>query len=170
MGMMAATNRQGAPLDLVEFRITRRTSDPGTVPDRLPPTPEGPDPAQSRRERRFVFRAAMMSHTINGRAFDIDRIDERVPFGETEIWTFVNDSDLPHPVHLHATHFRILERVGGRAEIMPWEAGLKDTALLHPGETIRVAVQFVAHRGLFLLHCHNLGHEDQGMMQNILVE
>jgi FtsP/CotA-like multicopper oxidase with cupredoxin domain len=170
MGMMAAANRQGAPIDLVELRVTRRTSDPGSVPERLPTAPVGPDPAESRRERRFVFRAAMMSHTVNGRSFELDRIDERVPFGDAEIWTFVNDSELPHPVHLHATHFRILERRGGRAEIMPWERGLKDTALLHPGETVRVAVSFIAHRGLFLLHCHNLEHEDQGMMLNILVE
>jgi FtsP/CotA-like multicopper oxidase with cupredoxin domain len=54
--------------------------------------------------------------------------------------------------------------------VMPWEAGGKDTVLLHPFETVRVAVRFTAHRGLFLLHCHNLEHEDMGMMANILVE
>lgn len=171
MGAMAGADLQGVPLDLLEFRVIRPTSDPGTLPTRLPLPPQGPDPAQSRRERRFVFTAAMMGgHRINGRSFEIDRIDERVPFGETEIWSFVNDSELPHPVHLHATHFRLIERIGGRGRIMPWEAGLKDTALLHPGETVRAAVRFSAHRGLFLLHCHNLEHEDQGMMQNILVE
>ena len=171
MGGMMAADLQGAPLDLLELRVARRGSDPGTIPARLPAPPAGPDPAASVRERRFVFTAGMMgNHQINGRTFELDRIDERVPFGQTEIWSFVNDSEIPHPAHLHATHFRILERTGGRGQVMPWEAGLKDTALLHPGETVRVAVRFSAHRGLFLLHCHNLEHEDQGMMQNILVE
>jgi len=31
-------------------------------------------------------------------------------------------------------------------------------------------VRFTAHRGLFPLHCHNLAHEDTGMMDNLLVE
>jgi FtsP/CotA-like multicopper oxidase with cupredoxin domain len=52
---------------------------------------------------------------------------------------------------------------------MPWEGGLKDTVLIHPKEEVRLAVRFNAHPGLFLLHCHNLEHEDTGMMLNILV-
>ena len=54
--------------------------------------------------------------------------------------------------------------------MMPWEAGLKDTVLIHPHETVEVAVRFSAHPGLFPLHCHNLEHEDLGMMMNVLVE
>jgi FtsP/CotA-like multicopper oxidase with cupredoxin domain len=100
----------------------------------------------------------------------MDRIDERVPFGETEIWSFANESPLPHPVHVHATHFKVVSRTGGRGQVMPWEEGVKDTVLVLPTETVRVAIRFTAHRGLFLLHCHNLEHEDMGMMQNILIE
>lgn len=48
--------------------------------------------------------------------------------------------------------------------------GLKDTVLLYPNESVEVVVRFDAHPGLFLLHCHNLEHEDMGMMANILVE
>ena len=39
----------------------------------------------------------------------------------------------------------------------------------HGDGTVRVAVRFEAHRGLFLLHCHNLEHEDTGMMLNVEV-
>jgi FtsP/CotA-like multicopper oxidase with cupredoxin domain len=168
-GMMAMAYQQGRPLDLVEFRVAGRTSDPGTIPTALPAMPELPDPARSVRERRFEFNSRMMMHNINGEEFEMDRIDTEVPFGDTEIWTFVNDANYPHPVHLHATHFRVLERIGGRAEIYPWETGRKDTVLVLPGERVRVAVRFTAERGLFLLHCHNLEHEDHGMMKNILV-
>lgn len=52
---------------------------------------------------------------------------------------------------------------------MPWEEGIKDTVMIFPLETVRV-VRFSAYRGLFLFHCHNLEHEDMGMMLNVLVE
>jgi FtsP/CotA-like multicopper oxidase with cupredoxin domain len=34
---------------------------------------------------------------------------------------------------------------------------------------VQVLGKFDAHRGLFLYHCHNLEHEDMGMMRNFLV-
>ena len=52
---------------------------------------------------------------------------------------------------------------------MPWEAGLKGTVLVQPGETVKIAVQFTARRGLFLVHCHNLEHEDMAMMSKFVV-
>lgn len=168
-GFMGGSNLQGQPLDLLELRVTRTVLEEATLPSTLP-TVTGPDPASAVRERTFRFQSEMMRHTINGQTFEIARIDERVPFEDTEIWSFVNESPLPHPVHLHATHFKMLSRTGGRAQVMPWEEGLKDTVLILPSETVRVAVRFTAHRGLFLLHCHNLEHEDMGMMANILVE
>jgi FtsP/CotA-like multicopper oxidase with cupredoxin domain len=100
----------------------------------------------------------------------MERIDEHVPFGATEVWSFVNDGHFAHVVHAHATHFQVLSRSGGRGQVMPWEGGLKDSVLLYPSETVRVGVRFDAHRGLFPLHCHMLEHEDIGMMLNILVE
>ena len=38
-----------------------------------------------------------------------------------------------------------------------------------PGETVRIAIRFDAHAGLYVLHCHNLEHEDAGMMLNLEV-
>lgn len=169
MGFMGGANLQGQPLDLLEFRVTRRVSDPSPIPTILPAV-DLPDPGAAVRERAFRFQSVMMTHTINDAAFAMERIDVRVPFGETEVWAFVNEAAFPHPVHLHATHFRVLSRDGGRGQVMPWEAGRKDTVLIWPGETVRVAVRFTAQRGLFLLHCHNLEHEDMGMMANVLVE
>jgi FtsP/CotA-like multicopper oxidase with cupredoxin domain len=169
MGFMGGANLQGEPLDLLELRVARRVDDSAAMPVSLPAV-SGPDAAESVRDREFRFQSLMTNHSINGRNFDIDRIDVSVPFGDTEIWSFVNESGMPHPVHLHATHFRVLSRSGGRGQVMPWERGLKDTVLLHPFETVRVAVRFAAHSGLFLLHCHNLEHEDMGMMANVLVE
>ncbi len=170
------THRQGHPLELLKLVVAREVEDsfemPGTLAD-----PGGPDPADAVRERTFTFTSdrdyhtrTMMEHHINDLSYRMDRIDERVPFGETEIWSFINENHFPHPMHLHATHFRVLSREGYRGLVLPWERGLKDTVLVHPEEHVRVAVRFDAHPGLFLLHCHNLEHEDVGMMLNIMVE
>jgi hypothetical protein len=51
----------------------------------------------------------------------------------------------------------------------PEDAGWKDTVLVNPGETVRVLTRFDSHPGVFVHHCHNLEHEDSGMMQNFEV-
>jgi FtsP/CotA-like multicopper oxidase with cupredoxin domain len=87
-----------------------------------------------------------------------------------ERWVFINDGPFPHPVHMHAVHFRVISREGGRAQLFPWEEGWKDTVLVYPGEKVAVDATFDRHRGRFLMHCHNLEHEDHGMMMNFAVE
>ena len=42
----------------------------------------------------------------------------------------------------------------------------RDTVLLGPAERVELWVDFADHPGLFLYHCHNLEHEDMGMMRN----
>lgn len=172
MGMgrgMAGGAPQGAELDLLEFTVTRAVRERAWVAKPFPAI-AAPNRARASRTREFKFVSSMMRHTINGREFEMDRIDERVPFGSTEIWRFVNDGQFPHPVHMHEVQFQMLSRTGGRARIFPWEGGLKDTVLLHPGETVEVLATFDLHRGRFLMHCHNLVHEDMGMMLNYAIE
>jgi len=35
---------------------------------------------------------------------------------------------------------------------------------------VEVIVRFDSHRGMFLLHCHNLEHEDMGMIMNFMID
>jgi FtsP/CotA-like multicopper oxidase with cupredoxin domain len=49
------------------------------------------------------------------------------------------------------------------------DEGWKDTVLLMPGERAKIIAKFQKYPGLFLYHCHNLEHEDMGMMRNYLV-
>jgi FtsP/CotA-like multicopper oxidase with cupredoxin domain len=167
MGMGGGAIPQGGALDLMEFVVT---GDSGPDVSFSGPIAGAPDPAvdPGTVDRTFRFDSRMMQHTINGRSFAMDRIDERIPAGSSEVWEFVNDGAFAHPVHVHGGQHRVLSREGGRGEVMPWERGLKDTALLLPGERIRMAVEFT-HPGIFLLHCHNLEHEDAGMMSNFEV-
>ena len=161
---------QGAEMDLVEFVVSDgRGPELRPVPERLSRigahriTDDSPT-------RSFVFNSSMMVHTINGQQFDMERVDARVALGRPESWSLVNDSTVPHPVHVHAGQFRVRRRTGGRGRVMPWETGLKDTVLLWPGESVEISVAFNDYPGLFLFHCHNLDHEDQGMMGNFTVE
>ena len=46
----------------------------------------------------------------------------------------------------------------------PWERGYEDTWRLDPGESVVVAARFTDYTGKFMIHCHMLDHEDDGMM------
>jgi FtsP/CotA-like multicopper oxidase with cupredoxin domain len=72
-------------------------------------------------------------------------------------------------VHLHGAHFQVVSRSGGRSVVFPYEAGWKDTVLVMPLETVAVLIRFDRYKGIFPLHCHNLQHEDMGMMLNVEV-
>ncbi len=106
---------------------------------------------------------------INGRQYDLNRIDFQVPFGRTELWRFTTNGNAPHPVHVHGASFQVRTRTGGRGVVFPWERGWKDTVLLQDGETVEILIRFDGYRGLYLLHCHKLEHEDMGMMANFEV-
>ena len=104
--------------------------------------------------------------TINGKKMDINRIDEQVRLGSTEIWEITNRSammmSMPHSMHLHDVQFQILSRNGRTPQ--PHEQGRKDTVLIMPGETVRIISRFRDYTGVYMYHCHLLEHEDDGMM------
>jgi blue copper oxidase len=106
---------------------------------------------------------------INGLEYSMDRIDWTVPFGATEKWVFKTNGNAPHPVHIHGASFQVIRRTGGRGRTYPWEAGWKDTVLLEDSETVEVLIKFDVYRGMYLMHCHKLEHEDLGMMANFEV-
>ena len=118
--------------------------------------------------RTRVFSFDGMSK-INGREFDMHRIDFEVPFSETELWRFTTSGNAPHPVHVHGASFQVVSRSGGRNRLFPWESGWKDTVLLEDRETVEILVRFDAYKGQFVMHCHKLEHEDMGMMCNFIV-
>jgi FtsP/CotA-like multicopper oxidase with cupredoxin domain len=105
--------------------------------------------------------------TINGKRFDPTRVDHRVTLGSTERWKLVNTSPFTHLVHLHEELWRTLSRDGKRPP--PWERGYEDTWRLDPGETVVVAARFTDYAGDFMIHCHMLDHEDDGMMATFRV-
>jgi FtsP/CotA-like multicopper oxidase with cupredoxin domain len=88
--------------------------------------------------------------------------------GATEIWEIENKSGgWFHPVHIHLVDFQILTR-NGKAPF-PHEMGPKDVVYVGEGEKVRVLMKFTPHEGMYMMHCHNLPHEDHDMMAQFRV-
>jgi FtsP/CotA-like multicopper oxidase with cupredoxin domain len=111
---------------------------------------------------------------INGKtwedviASDFQELVADPELGATEVWEIENRSGgWFHPLHIHLIDFKILSR-NGRAPF-DFERGPKDVAYIGEGETVRVAMRFGPHRGRYMVHCHNLPHEDHDMMQQFAV-
>ena len=80
-----------------------------------------------------------------------------------EIWEIENKSGgWFHPIHIHLVDFQILSRNGKPAAA--WERGPKDVMYVGENEKIQVIMQFGPHKGRYMVHCHNLVHEDHSMM------
>ncbi|NOY99558.1 MAG: multicopper oxidase domain-containing protein [Chloroflexi bacterium] len=141
--------------------------------------------------REFVLAMGRgMGWTINGRTFEMTATakDEVVKLGDLEVWQFTNQMGggmgmgggmaLPHPMHVHGLQYQIIERQIDPAGRAAWDTlsggfvdeGWHDTVLVMPGERVKVLLRFEDFTGLYLYHCHNLEHEDMGMMRNYLVE
>ena len=98
---------------------------------------------------------------INGRPFEMERIDERVPLGATEIWGDSGET-MAHPFHIHGVQFEVLSRNGLKPN--PRDAGLGDTVLVRDPVELLVRFTQPAVKAPFMYHCHILEHEDNGMM------
>lgn len=159
--------------NILAFKVNKAVIDSFKIPPTLIPLNKI---SGATRNRNFKLKMAMMNmnkgnmHKINGKTYQSDRIDETIDYGTTEIWEFDNSTgDEPHPMHIHAVQFQVLSRKGGRNMIFPHEKGWKDTILVAPKEKVQVIMKF-EQKGEFVFHCHNLEHEDDGMMLNFEVK
>ena len=135
-------------------------------------------------ERKMELSMGMMRFLINGRSFNMNEIAFDVARGAVEIWSIGNPKlGMPHPMHMHGFSFQVIERLNSPSQVSSAarfgkgrtvsDLGWKDTVLVWPGETVRIAIDF-AHdfpgSQTYLFHCHNLEHEDAGMMINFRVQ
>ena len=155
---------------VLHFEPTGR-QDPALPPSRLI-SRQGVNASQATKRRQFVLGMGMGGMmgggmgsaggmTINGRPFEMDRIDEQVALGDAEIWE-VSGEMMSHPFHIHGVQFEVLSRNGGKP--IARDAGMRDTVLVR--EPVELLVRFTqpAVKAPFMYHCHILEHEDNGMM------
>jgi FtsP/CotA-like multicopper oxidase with cupredoxin domain len=171
----------GSALTILTVRSARKDTSDFRLPERLSTYDESwqPGEAANQRPRRFAITISQMRWLLNDRAFEMEGAssDETVRMGSKEIWEFANVNSMmrmAHPIHLHGRQFRVLRRTIDPATAAIWETlregfvdeGWKDTVLVMPGEQVQILSHFQRYPGLFLYHCHNLEHEDMGMMRN----
>ena len=101
---------------------------------------------------------------IDGKPYDLDRVDHTVKLGTAEEWEIVNETGAEHPFHIHVNHFQVIQP-GVAPEYWPWQ----DTVSLPTRGSIKIRSRFLDYPGRFVLHCHILLHSDLGMMQNVEV-
>lgn len=146
-----------------------------TIPDALNPT--NPVMALTEQDAIRTRRLDMVREhgrwTINGHTWD-DVVKSNFTLteaspnnGDVELWEIRNPSGgWFHPVHIHLIDFKILDR-NGRPP-MPHERGPKDVVYVGENETVRVLARFEG-CGKYMIHCHNLVHEDHDMMSQFEV-
>ena len=111
---------------------------------------------------------------VNHRTFDPDIPQHCVIKGTAEEWLINNNADVgtnwAHPVHIHLEEFRIIKRfalIGGVNTEVPVPVlyrGRKDVTKVEPGESALIRMRFRDYVGRYLIHCHNMAHEDAIMM------
>jgi spore coat protein A, manganese oxidase len=154
--------------EVMRFDVVADAADPSSIPADLLPLPDDIRPDQAVAKRTFEFARSDGRWLINGKPFDAQRIDAFPKLGTVEIWRFVNGGGgWWHPIHVHLVEFLVLGRT--RRPLQPYERGPKDTILLRSKETATVAIRWNHFTGLYVMHCHNLEHEDFDMMANIQV-
>ena len=107
----------------------------------------------------------MMASTflINGKTFDMNRVDLTSIVGRVERWNFTNVTPMDHPMHIHGTQFQVISRTVRGIETPARYSAWLDTVNVPPGETVSIkARQDMPGKRMF--HCHILPHEDAGMM------
>ena len=157
---------------MMRFDIVREEADDSQIPSQL--RPFEPIPLQeATKHRAFIYDKDDDYWTINHNVWDKKRIDARVNPGDIEIWTFINPQEGKlHPVHLHFAEGQIIDRDGKPP--YPYERGWKDVFHVGYEETVRVALKFATRNGRtqegkFMMHCHHLQHEDNGMMSQFVI-
>lgn len=179
MSQMGGNTRlaNGLEFNLLKLVLTKAAQGPREVPARL--SMLAPLDTADASPRRVTLSMGHMQWLINGQQFQRDTAAFEVQRA-VEVWDIENATNsMIHPMHLHGFSFQVLGRSNSPAAFRPLatasggrtvtDLGWKDTVMIWPGETVRIAVDFrQAFPGaqLFVFHCHNLEHEDGNMMVN----
>jgi FtsP/CotA-like multicopper oxidase with cupredoxin domain len=159
--------------------VTRETWFPADTPD-IPatlctmPDPIVPDTTFVWNFNRDPVGTVPRLFKINQRTFDPDIPQHCILRGTAEEWLINNNADVgtnwAHPVHIHLEEFRIIKRfalingVNTEVPVPVLYRGRKDVTKVEPGESSLIRMRFRDYIGRYLIHCHNMAHEDAFMM------
>ena len=150
-------------------------SPPMTLPSEIPPDFSHDEiPAGEVTNNRKVLFSVVeqpggsVRFEIDNRRFEAGRVDQAITLGAIEEWRLENDSDSPHPFHIHVNPFQVVDSSDPLLEAGTW----LDTVPIPPAKDgvpghVVMRTRIERFIGRFVQHCHILGHEDRGMMQLI---
>jgi len=171
----------GALRTLLQLRVRERVAYRAKIPERLS-TIKPIDLAHAT-ERPLRLGFAKGRWRINDHVFAMGEAPIEVKRDTVETWLIRNYfNSMPHAMHLHGFHFQVLARetspdqiatlrVDGQGRLAT-DLGWKDTVMVWPGESVKIAIDFAmpfAGEQTYMFHCHNLEHEDGGMMLGVKV-
>jgi blue copper oxidase len=172
----------GAALDLMRIHVRRKVAYERALPAKL--STLAPIAANCGTARVITLDHQKMIWRINGQTYQHDTTPITVQRGAIEVWEIKNaPASMPHPFHIHGFQFQVLERRASPDQqkqlalnaqgLAASDLGWKDTVLVWPGESVCIVIDF-SHtfygNQVYMIHCHNLEHEDQGMMLNLRIE
>ena len=172
----------GDALDIMRIHVRHKVAYTAAVPETL--SRIVPINANCGTARTIKLDHVKMVWRINGATYEESKTPVTVKRGATETWAIENaEASMPHPFHIHGFQIQVLERRASPEQqkalavndkgLAASDLGWKDSVLVWPGETVCIAIDFThPFNGdqVYMLHCHNLEHEDQGMMLNLKVE
>jgi blue copper oxidase len=179
--------QDGAELALFTLAVGGAMGNAPPLPARISTLSEAPAAADAAPRRMRLDFDERTGFLIDQTPYRLDEVAFPVARGAREVWEVRNSPiSMPHPMHVHGFGFRVLRRQGTfgparrlateSAGRLPTDLGIKDTVVVWPNETVWLALDFTlpedaAFRGRqrYMLHCHNLEHEDGMMMRNFAV-
>jgi FtsP/CotA-like multicopper oxidase with cupredoxin domain len=121
--------------------------------------------------RFFKFDRGNGAWQVNGKLFDENIIFANPQLEAEEVWVFQNSSGgWRHPIHVHFEEHRVLSRDGVPITANTGQVngtidyGRRDTVPLNGNNEVRVFLRFRDMQGRYVMHCHNVVHEDHAMM------
>jgi FtsP/CotA-like multicopper oxidase with cupredoxin domain len=147
---------------VLRFDVTHRAVDRSRIPDFLRELPVA-DPGQAAVTRTWTFNNRNGAWTINNRLFDSNAVGAVVKKDTAEVWILqTGGGNWSHPVHIHFEEFQVLSRNGAAPPLD--EIARKDVLRLEPRNNALVFLRFRDFIGRYVMHCHNMLHEDHAMM------
>jgi len=106
-------------------------------------------------------------YVVNNEAFEAGVIHETLTLGDAEEWEVsTGNENIPHPYHIHINPFQVVQFGADKLDIPIW----KDVVMVTEDGKAKIRARYEDYWGDFVLHCHLLHHEDQGMMQRVRIE
>ncbi|NOQ64801.1 MAG: multicopper oxidase domain-containing protein [Methyloprofundus sp.] len=193
MGMMGrGSSHAGSEMTVLKVHVSKKVASKDRLPKQLSQVKKlrVADAENPRSPRRITLTMRHMSALLNGRSYKMNDIqaDEIIPVNTLQVIEFDNGfhrsggggmgmmggMGMPHPMHMHGEQFQVIKRESRKTYNSVTDGlldkGWQDTVLVMPGEKVTILKPFNDYTGIFMYHCHNLEHEDMGMMRDLLVK